>query len=37
VANPLFWLNEEAAKLEIKGRSKVGKDELLRRAISRAR
>jgi hypothetical protein len=29
-------LNEEAAKLEIKGRSKMGKDEL-RRAISRAR
>ena len=29
-------LNEEAAKLDIKGRSKMGKDEL-RRAISRAR
>ncbi len=29
-------LNEEAARLEIKGRSKMGKDEL-RRAISRAR
>src|ERR1700753_2741788 len=29
-------LNEEAAKLEIKGRSKMGKDEL-RRGISRAR
>jgi hypothetical protein len=29
-------LNEEAAKLEIEGRSKMGKDEL-RRAISRAR
>jgi hypothetical protein len=29
-------LNEEAAQLEIKGRSKMGKDEL-RRAISRAR
>ncbi|HEY2052860.1 MAG TPA: hypothetical protein VGH14_02885 [Solirubrobacterales bacterium] len=29
-------LNEEAAKLEIKGRSKMGKDEL-RRAIGRAR
>jgi hypothetical protein len=29
-------LNEEAARLEIKGRSKMGKDEL-RRAIARAR
>jgi hypothetical protein len=29
-------LNQEAAKLDIKGRSKMGKDEL-RRAISRAR
>ena len=29
-------LNEEAARLEIKGRSKMGKDEL-RRAIGRAR
>jgi hypothetical protein len=29
-------LNEEAAKLEIEGRSKMGKDEL-RHAISRAR
>jgi hypothetical protein len=29
-------LNEEAAKLDIKGRSKIGKDEL-RRAIGRAR
>ena len=29
-------LNREAAKLEIKGRSKMGKDEL-RRAIARAR
>jgi hypothetical protein len=29
-------LNEEAARLEIKGRSKMGKDEL-RRAISRAK
>ncbi|MDQ2630431.1 MAG: hypothetical protein M3Y75_05585 [Actinomycetota bacterium] len=29
-------LNEEAAKLEIEGRSKMGKDEL-RRAISRAK
>jgi hypothetical protein len=29
-------LNEEAAKLEIKGRSKMGKDEL-RQAIRRAR
>jgi hypothetical protein len=29
-------LNEEASRLEIKGRSKMGKDEL-RRAIARAR
>lgn len=29
-------LNEEAARLEIRGRSKMGKDEL-RRAIARAR